>query len=80
MEIKKLILAVFIVFALNFSYQPVSIFTKERESIVFILDFRQDNFTNDFIKRNESRKFEILVSLTLQCLTYSNERIIFNTS
>lgn len=80
MNIKKFILTVFIVFAFSFSYQPASVYSRDKEAIVFIMDFRQDTFTNDFIKRNETRRFEILVSLTLQCMFYKNGRILFNTS
>ncbi len=80
MNIKKFILAVFIVFSLSFSYQPISASAKEKEVIVFIVDYREDNFTRNFIKANETKKFEVLISLTLQCMIYKNGRILFNTS
>ena len=80
MQPKKFILALFIVFSLSFSYQPVSIFAKEKESIVYILNFKQDNFTNDFIKKNEDRKLSIRVSLTLLAMICNAEKSVFNTS
>jgi len=80
MNIRKFLLAIFIVISLGFSYQPVNIFAKERESIVFIIDARSDNFTNEFIKRNETRKQIILVSLTLKLLINNSEKVYFNTS
>jgi len=80
MNIRKFLLAIFIVISLSFSYQPVNVFAKERESIVFIVDSRSDTFTNDFIKTNETRKYTILVSLTMKCLINNTEKGYFNTS
>ena len=59
MEFKKLILAVFIVFLLSFSYQPVSAFSVKKESVVFVLDSRYDKNVSDFIKINEIQTFQL---------------------
>lgn len=79
MEIKKFILAVYIVISLNFSYQPVSIYAKEKEYIVYTIDYNLDNVTNEFINKNETKKLYILVSLTFQTMIFNSE-ITFNTS
>jgi len=80
MNFKKFLLTIFIVTSLSLSYQPSNILSKEKESIVFIVDSRSDNFTNDFIKKNETRKHVILVSLTMRYLVNSSERAYFNSS
>lgn len=80
MQIKKIILAIFIVFSLSFSYQPVSIYSKEKEVIVYIMNKDQDNYTADFINKNESRKFVILISLTFQSMIANENIITYNTS
>jgi len=80
MQIKKFILAIFIIFSLSFSYQPVSIYSKEKEVIVYIVNKDQDNYTADFINRNESRKFVILISLTFQSMIAGENIITNNTS
>ena len=80
MQIKKFILAIFIIFSLSFSYQPVSIYSKEKEVIVYIVNKDQDNYTADFINKNESRKFVILISLTFQSMIANENIITFNTS
>ena len=80
MQIKKIILAIFIVFSLSFSYQPVSIYSKEKEVIVYIVNKDQDNYTADFINKNESRKFVILISLTFQSMIANENIITYNTS
>ena len=80
MQIKKFILAIFIIFSLSFSYQPVSIYSKEKEVIVYIVNKDQDNYTADFINKNESRKFVILISLTFQSMIAGENIITYNTS
>ncbi|MDQ3019974.1 MAG: hypothetical protein M3R36_05300 [Bacteroidota bacterium] len=80
MEIKKYILAVFIIFSLSFSYQPVRIYSKEKDPMVFVINYKKDLLTNEFISQNEARKFMLLVSLTFKCMVYNEENIFFNTS
>lgn len=80
MIFKKYILAVFIVFSLSFSYQPVSIYSKEKDSVIYILECNQDNFTNDFIKKNETKKFNLLISLSFQCMIFKKNINFFNSS
>jgi len=80
MDIRKFFLTIVIVFSLSLSFQPVNVFAKEKESIVFIIDSRNDNFTSDFIKRNETRKHAILVSLTIKVLIFKYQTNYINTS
>jgi hypothetical protein len=80
MQIKKFILAVFIVFSLSFSYQPVTIYSKEKEPVVFILNYEHDSLTYEFINKNESKKFIALISISLKIMVCNRESIFFNTS
>ncbi|MEO8666390.1 MAG: hypothetical protein ABI462_12935 [Ignavibacteria bacterium] len=80
MQIKKFLLTVLIIFSLSFSFQPVNIYAKEKEAIVFILQYKLDKFTEDLIIKNETRKFQILISLSLNCMLYSPGNNYFNTS
>lgn len=81
MQIRKFLITVFIVFSLSFSFQPVSIYLKEKDGIVLVVNYNFDNFTNEFIKNNETRKFALLVSLTLMCLFKNTvDNIVYNTS
>lgn len=80
MEIKKYILAVFIIFSLSFSFQPVNIHSREKEPVVFILNYDRDFLTNEFINKNETRKFVLLVSLSFKCMICNGGNLFFNTS
>lgn len=80
MKIRKYILAVFIVFSLSFSFQPVIIYSKETDAVVFILEHKQDKLTNEFLNKNDTKRFIILISLTLQFMLYNERNKFFNTS
>ena len=80
MQIKKFIFAIFIIFSLSFSYQPVSIYSKEKELIVYIMSKDQDDYTADFINENEFRKLAILTSLTFQSMIAGGNAVTYNTS
>ena len=80
MNFKKIILSVFIILALNFSYQPANNFFKLKESIVLILESENDFHTNEFIKKNEAKAFNTLVSLTLMILYENRSKFYFNSS
>lgn len=81
MNIRKFLIGIFLVFCLSFSFQPVSIHVREKDGIVYVVNFNTDDFTTEFIKNNETRKFAALVSLTLMCF-FENKRSVaaFNTS
>ncbi len=80
MQTKKFLLTIFILFSLSFSFQPVNLYAKEKEAVVFILEYKQDKFTDDFVKKNETRRFQILISLSLNCMLYNLGNNYFNTS
>lgn len=80
MEIKKTILAILIVFTMSFSYQPVNVFQKERESIVYVIEVSKEKHLDEFMRRNQTKKLYILVSLTMQCLMTSGSTSTFNSS
>lgn len=64
MEIRKIILAVFIVFALNMSYQPANLTVMIKESIVLCADAQTDASLKDFTEKNKKKSFAILISLS----------------
>jgi len=80
MNIKKFIFALFIVFSLSFSYQPSALYSKEKEMIVVVLDYRQDDLTREFLKANETKRFSILVSLSLRILMEEPNQILINNT
>ncbi len=80
MQIRKLILAIFILLSLNFSFQQINIFYKEKEAIVCILNKDQDKNAADFINKIEQRKFVIRMSLILNILMTDESKTLFNTS
>ncbi|HMS34342.1 MAG TPA: hypothetical protein PKC91_09660 [Ignavibacteria bacterium] len=80
MQIKKFLLAFFIIFSLSFSFQPVTSYAKEREVIVYIMNKDLDSNTSDFINKNEHRKFVIQLSLILNVMMINKSKVTFNTS
>lgn len=80
MQIRKFILALFILLSLNFSFQQINIYYKEKGAIVCILNNDHDKNTVDFINKIEQRRFVIRMSLSLSILMTDENKIIFNTS
>ncbi len=80
MIIRKYLIAVFIVFSLSISYQPVSYYSKEKGSVVLILNYEKDDFTDSFINTNENKRKSILISLTLKVMLYNKEQMFSNSS
>jgi len=80
MKFKKFIFTLLIVFSLSFSFQPVNFLQKEKDAIVFVYEFGENDFLTDFTKRNEAKRFSQFVSLTLKCLMIENCIPIFNTA
>ena len=81
MEIRKILLAVFIVFALSMSYQPANSLVIIKECTVLCADARKDGHVRDFIEKNKIKSFAIMISLTaaLYYIDYSF-CCCFNTS
>ena len=79
MRIRKIILTVFIVMSLSVSVQPVNVLTRGKESIVYIIENDQNDFTNEFIIKNETKRFYILVSLTFS-VAVSDHIMGYNSS
>lgn len=80
MNFRKFLLTLFIVLSLNFSYQSANTFLKEKNSIVFIINTREDSYANDFINTNQIRKHNILVSLTLNLMIIDHVKVFNNSS
>ncbi len=80
MNMKKYVLAIFITLLLSFSFQPANLYSGEKEKVVYILDYKGDNYTNDLIKKNKTAKFHLMVSLSLQIAIIDARKIYFNSS
>lgn len=80
MNIRRFLIGVFLVFCLSFSSLPVSIPIREKDGIVYVVNFNTDDFS-EFIKNNKSKSLSILVSLALLCMLEKNYvSSAFNTS
>lgn len=80
MKIKKFIFTLLIIISLSFSLQPVNFIQKEKDAVVFVYEQTESKFLTDFIKRNETKRFSLFVSLTLNCLIIEKNLTVFNTS
>jgi hypothetical protein len=81
--IKNFFLAVILVVMLSFS-MPNNTYlfslNQKRAAITYNINARNDSYTNGYIKNNEKRKFEIIVSLYIQVRIIDYSENYFNTS
>lgn len=80
MSVRKFILLIFVLFSLNYSFTPGNLFSKEKEAIVLILNLEKDDATREFVKRNEAKKFQSLISLSMKIAIVMNAVEINNSS
>lgn len=81
MNFKKIIIAVFIVISFNITFESNVVFSREKNNIVFIYNkSADDDFNNSFIEKNNSAKFNIAISIYIQCLISERISTSFNTS
>lgn len=79
---KKLIFTILLLIALNLSFQPSqSIFsTREKHSIVHVIELDSDPYMSDFIKSNKKAYRILLVSLTAEILATDSDYIQYDSS
>ncbi len=79
---KKIILTVLLLVALNLSFQPSqNIFsTRERHSIVHVMETDSDPFMSSFIESNKKAYQILLVSLTARILATDSDYIQYDSS
>ena len=80
MKIKKFLITLFIVLAVNFSFQPVTFYIRERHSVVYTIKSGKNKLTDDFFIKNETKRFYILVSLSLKFMISEKEEIGLNST
>ncbi|MCB0727103.1 MAG: hypothetical protein KDD00_06535 [Ignavibacteriae bacterium] len=80
MKIRKFLVTIFIILSVNFSFQPVTFYIRERQSVVYTIKSDKNKITDDFINKNETKRFYILVSLTFQAEICESEALRFNSS
>jgi hypothetical protein len=80
MKIKKFLITLFIVLAVNFSFQPVTFYIRERQSVVYTIKSGKNKLTDDFFIKNETKRFYILVSLSLKFMISEKEEIGLNST
>lgn len=79
---KKLILTVLLLIALNLSFQPSqNIFsTRERHSIVHVIETESDPYMNSFIESNKKAYQVLSISLTARILATGSDYIQYDSS
>ena len=81
MRLKRFIFAVFLVMALSFTFQPAqAMHTKERHSIVYTIDYKDDNTTKELLDTNKKATLKLSVSLTLQILIIDRSCTLYDSS
>jgi hypothetical protein len=80
MNLKKFFITIFIVFSLNFSPYPITIYFRERNTIVMVQGKKNNEFTNDFTRKIEYKRFEQMISLYASILMIDFELNFYNSS
>jgi|GEM_PF-1857961 hypothetical protein len=82
MRIKKFILLVFLLFALNFSFQTAQyVNTRVRHLIVFTIVADEDSNIKEFLSKKEKTRFQQMFRLALLVMIEDNSNnLIFNSS
>ncbi|HMQ68335.1 MAG TPA: hypothetical protein PKC58_05060 [Ignavibacteria bacterium] len=74
MKIRKFLIAVFIILSVNFSFQPVTFYIRERQSVVYTVKTGRNRITDDFLNQNETKRFYVLVSLNFRISVCDTDR------
>ena len=82
MRIKKFILLIFLLFALNFSFQTAQyVNTRVRHLIVFTVVADEDANTKEFLSKNEKTRYQQMFRLSLLIMFDNHsDKLFFNSS
>ena len=81
MVAKKLILTIFLLIALNFSFQPGQYtFKRAKQTIEYVIEYKEDANTTNLLKLNQKLKLQSIVSLKIQIMMIDRYTSFFDTS
>lgn len=81
MVTKKLILTVFLLIALNFSFQPGQYtFNRAKQTIEYVIENKEDINTADLLKLNQKLRLQSIVSFKIQIMMIDKYASFFDTS
>jgi len=81
MILKQLIFTVFIVIALNLSFQPGQFnYNSKRQVIEYVIEYKEDANTTNLLNLNEKIKLQRIVSFTIQVMMIDKYEIYYDSS
>ncbi len=81
MMLKQLIFTIFIVIALNLSFQPGQFnYNNKRQVIEYVIEYKEDANTNNLLNLNQKIKLQRIVSITIQVMMIDKYEIYYDTS
>ena len=81
MLLKQLIFTIFIVIALNLSFQPGQYnYNSKRQIIEYVIENKEDANTTNLLNLNEKIKLQRIVSFTIQVMMIDKYEIYYDSS
>ena len=81
MLLKQLIFTIFIVIALNLSFQPGQFnHNSKRQSIEYVIEYKEDANTTNLLNLNQKIKLQRIVSFTIQVMMIDKYEIYYDSS
>jgi hypothetical protein len=81
MLLKQLIITVFLLIALNLSFQPGQFnFNSKRQVIEYVIEYKEDANTTNLLNINQNIKLQRIVSFTIQIMMIDKYETYYDTS
>ena len=81
MMLKQLIFTIFIVIALNLSFQPGQYnYNSKRQVIEYVIEYKEDANTTNLLNINQKIKLQRIVSFTIQVMMIDKYEIYYDSS
>jgi hypothetical protein len=81
MMLKQLIFTIFIVIALNLSFQPGQFnYNNKRQVIEYVIEYKEDANTTNLLNINQKIKLQRIVSFTIQVMMIDKYEIYYDSS
>ena len=81
MMLKQLIFTIFIVIALNLSFQPGQYnYNNKRQVIEYVIEYKEDANTTNLLNINQKIKLQRIVSFTIQVMMIDKYEIYYDSS
>ena len=79
--LKQLIFTIFIVIALNLSFQPGQFnYNNKRQAIEYVIEYKEDANTTNLLNINQKIKLQRIVSFTIQVMMIDKYEIYYDSS